>query len=595
MAEKMPVENLLAQETIGKFQLIAELGHGAMADVFLAVARGPVGFSKLQVLKVLRGSHAEVPEVFGLFLDEARLAARLNHPNVVQTSEVCHEESRVYLVMEYLEGQTLERVLRRARRQGGLPLMMHLRALADALAGLHHAHELCDFDGTPLRVVHRSVSPENLFLTYDGPIKVVDFGIAKAATASVETQGGVLKGKVGYMAPEQAMGLPVDRRADLFSVGVLLWEAATGAKFWGERGEIQILHHLSQGDLPTLRVIPAGFPPRLLPICLKALAVDPAQRYASAAEMQADLEALLQADSHAVSAREVGEKVAELFADKRAEVRELIEQQLNGLRLTGKGGNLLPPSRFGQTGASPTHRESSTAGHERRISHSTSPVAGVRPSSSSTMFAVGAMATGFLVLAVMAIRALTSPIDVRTTTARLDALHPQDLAVVLRASPVDARMFLDDIALNRNPFEGRLPRDGATHRLLVTAPNHEPHAELLTFDGDLSREITLLPLAAASPTAPAPPPEPHAASSAPPASRVGVSAHGGALATATAAASAASPSAAASGVSPPPAVSAADPPLDESLPPPRAPHPGVRQLDRDDPWAAPGGSAAPGP
>jgi serine/threonine-protein kinase len=583
MAEKMPMESLPAQETIGKFQLLAELGHGAMADVFLAVARGPAGFSKLQVLKVLRGTHADVPEVLALFLDEARLAARLNHPNVVQTSEVCHEGDHVYLVMEYLEGQPLTRVTRRARRQGGLPLGMHLRVLADALAGLHHAHELTDFDGTPLQVVHRCVSPDNLFLAYGGQIKVVDFGIAKAATASVETQGGTLKGRVSYMAPEQAMSLPVDRRADLFAVGILLWEAATGEKFWGDRSEIQILHHLSKGELPQVRAIPEHFPAALRPICLKALAVDPAQRHATAAEFQADLERVLQAEAHAVSARDVGEKVAELFADKRAEMREMIEQQLNGLRLTDRGGSLHRP-------APSLFRDSSTASHERRSSHTMRPVEGDRPPSSSTVLAVGAMAGGFLVLLVMAIRALTSPVEMRTTSARVTPRPASELSASLRASPADARLFLDDVALSHNPFEGKLPRDGATHRLLVTAPNHEPHAELLTFTGDVSREIQLLPLAAA-PRASSPEPRGSVAPS-PGAKGVPHGAASPSLPLASASLPAASaPPPAASAVTP--AAPAADAPLDDALPPPpRAPKE-TRKLDRDDPWAAPATSASP--
>lgn len=177
---------------IGKYHLLATLGRGGMAEVFLAVIQGPAGFSKLVVLKELRPELSSEPEFLSMFLDEARLAARLQHPNVVQTNEVGHEGSRHFIAMEYLDGQPLSRVLSRMR--GQLPLPLHLRVLSETLAALHYAHELRDFDGTPLAVVHRDVTPHNVFVTYDGEVKLVDFGIAKATDSSTETRTGVLKG-----------------------------------------------------------------------------------------------------------------------------------------------------------------------------------------------------------------------------------------------------------------------------------------------------------------------------------------------------------------------------------------------------------------
>ncbi|RYE83870.1 MAG: serine/threonine protein kinase, partial [Myxococcales bacterium] len=313
--------------SLGKYHLIAELGHGGMADVYLAAARGPAGFSKLQVIKQLRPALAENQEVLAMFLDEARLAARLNHPNVVQTFEVeQQDEGGCFIAMEYLDGQPLDRVLRRAKKQGGLPVPMVLRVLIDTLAGLHHAHELLDYDGRPLRVVHRDVSPQNIFVTYEGQVKVVDFGIAKAANGSTETRAGVLKGKLAYMPPEQAIGGAVDARTDLFAVGVLLVEGLTGQKFWGPATDIQILHRLSSGDLPSL---PADLdvPPALHRVCQRALARSPSDRYPGTAPMQADLEAALQALG-GCSARDVGLHVARLFADRRTQARAVIDEQL---------------------------------------------------------------------------------------------------------------------------------------------------------------------------------------------------------------------------------------------------------------------------
>jgi eukaryotic-like serine/threonine-protein kinase len=216
---------------IGKYRVIAELGRGGMANVYLTVAQGPVGVQKLVALKVLRASVATEPETLAMFLDEARLAAQLNHANIVKTYEVGSEGGRHIIVMEYLEGQTLSAVLRKAKSAGApLPLPIFLRVILSVLDGLHYAHELTAYDGSPLQLVHRDVSPQNVFLTYDGQIKVVDFGIAKAATSESRTATGVIKGKLSYMAPEQMVASGIDRRADVYSVGCVLWAAVAGEK-----------------------------------------------------------------------------------------------------------------------------------------------------------------------------------------------------------------------------------------------------------------------------------------------------------------------------------------------------------------------------
>ncbi|MDB4940788.1 MAG: serine/threonine protein kinase, partial [Labilithrix sp.] len=209
----------------GKYQLFASLGRGGMADVFLAVARGQMGFNKLAVVKRLRQALAEEAAFRTMFLDEARLAARLSHPNIVHTYEVGEQDGVYFIAMEYLEGQSLNKVMKEAlRRKDGLEPEVSARIIADALGGLGYAHGLADYDGRPLGIIHRDVSPHNIFVTYDGHTKLVDFGIAKAALSSTETEVGVLKGKVAYMSPEQAMGGRIDQRADIFAMGIVLWE-----------------------------------------------------------------------------------------------------------------------------------------------------------------------------------------------------------------------------------------------------------------------------------------------------------------------------------------------------------------------------------
>src|SRR5271170_1756872 len=259
------------QPALRKYRLIAEIGRGGMADVFLAVVQGPAGFNKLVVIKKTRPELAQDPEFLAMFLDEARLAARLNHPNVVQTTEVGQDGERYFIAMEYLDGQPLNRI--RARAPAAFTTPMQVRVLADTLAGLHHAHELCDFDGTQLGVVHRDATPQNVFVTYDGLVKVVDFGIAKAVDSSSETRTGVVKGKVTYMAPEQARGERVDRRADIFAAGVMLWEGVAGRRMWKGIPELTVVHELINGKLPSIREAVPEVSDGLAKICERATAI----------------------------------------------------------------------------------------------------------------------------------------------------------------------------------------------------------------------------------------------------------------------------------------------------------------------------------
>jgi tRNA A-37 threonylcarbamoyl transferase component Bud32 len=314
-----------ADEAVGKYQIVLPLGQGGTADVYLAVADGPSGFTKLVVVKVLRKSLASDADFRLMFLSEARLAARLHHPNIVQTNEVIEVDGAPVLVMEYLDGQPLSQVIVRGK-QGGLTLAMQLRVLADALAGLHAAHELADFDGTPLGVVHRDVSPHNLFVTVQGEAKVLDFGIAKLERSLVETEVGTVKGKLRYMAPEQIAGDKLDRRADVYAAGVILWEALTGERMWKASSEPEIRARVLAADLPE--VVRPEVPPTLARICRRALSRLPADRHATARALADELEGAMAELRLEASHREIGETVARLFADVRAATKRTIETKL---------------------------------------------------------------------------------------------------------------------------------------------------------------------------------------------------------------------------------------------------------------------------
>lgn len=313
----------------GKYRLLGELGRGGMATVYLAAVEGPSRFTKLVVVKQLHAELSAELEFREMFLDEARLAARLSHPNIVQTYEVIEGDGKFLLVMEYLEGQPLSNVRSRLARRKVLTLPDQVRILCDVLEGLHAAHEATDWDGTPLSVVHRDVSPHNIFVTYEGLVKVVDFGVAKASTSSQRTQTGVIKGKISYMAPEQALGKKVDRRADVFAVGIMLWEAIAERRLWKDIPDPGIMHYLASDQVPKLLEFAPNAPPLLVSICDRALAVDPKDRFATAAEMRAALDQYIATLPKRPEVREFGVMLAEQFVEERAKIRSVIERQLS--------------------------------------------------------------------------------------------------------------------------------------------------------------------------------------------------------------------------------------------------------------------------
>ncbi len=317
--------------TLSRYRLLARLGSGGMAEVYLVLSEGPGGFSKLQVLKLMRSdlTDQERPDFLQMFQDEARLAARLNHPNIVQSTEVGAEDGQPFIVMEFLDGQPLNRVQQRARHQGaGFALEMELFVLCQVLEGLDYAHRLTDYDGTPLHIVHRDVSPQNVFVTYTGQTKLVDFGVAKTLESS-RTRAGVVKGKVAYMPPEQVTGSGgIDHRADLFSVGVLLWEAVAGQPMHAELSVYESLHRLVRGDLPNIRNVQPEVPDELARILERALKLDPKQRYPDADAFRHDLLEYLEATSK-VRARDVGDAVARLFARERNELSGVIRRAMS--------------------------------------------------------------------------------------------------------------------------------------------------------------------------------------------------------------------------------------------------------------------------
>jgi hypothetical protein len=427
---------------------------------------------------------------------------------------VGQEGERYFIAMEYLEGQPLNRVIHRLQKAGGLSLPMHLRVIADALAGLHHAHELTDYDGTPLGVVHRDVTPHNVFVTYDGLVKVVDFGIAKALNSSSETRTGVLKGKVAYMAPEQARGERVDRRADIFSMGVMMWEAATGKRLWKGVPDITILQRLLSGEIQTPRSVKPEVPEKLETIIMKALSHQREDRYETAADLQNAVDAYLEETGERASARDVGKLIGTHFEADRHKIKGIIEEQLRAKPVeaftlpvidqhthSGSGGahadraslssvsdaaKADPAGSTSYTGANVLFASTATASNEAGRSR-------------RGLVAGGALAAG-AVLAVAFWQMTKSPppapqlpvSGAATHEAVAPAPGATDVEVNIAAYPQEAKLFLDDRLLVSNPFKGKLPKDATAHHLRIEAPGFLGQTKDVALDKDSMIEVSLM-------------------------------------------------------------------------------------------------------
>lgn len=275
---------------VGRYALFDEIAKGGMATVHIGRLLGPVGFLRTVAIKRLHPELARDPEFVSMFIDEARLAARIRHPNVAPTLDVVADRGELFLVMEYLEGEALSGLIRKAASAGSrIPAELVASILVGALHGLHAAHEALDDRGRPLELVHRDVSPQNLFVGKDGMTRVLDFGVAKAAGRIQSTRAGLVKGKLTYMAPEQLRSEVVTRQADIYAIAVVLWEVLTGKRlFQGDAASI-VRARLRDAEVPRPSQV-GHSPPELDDLVLRGLATDPKERFATALEMAIALE-----------------------------------------------------------------------------------------------------------------------------------------------------------------------------------------------------------------------------------------------------------------------------------------------------------------
>lgn len=450
----MPIE-------LGQYTLIAEIGRGGMAAVYLASHQKPSGAHELVVVKEPRFDADE--EAVLMFLDEAHLMARLDHPKVVRTIAVGQSGGRNFIVLEYLRGQPLSRLVEvLGEHERLLPLVVH--CLCEALEGLHFAHELTGEDGHPLDVVHRDVTPHNVFCTYDGKVKLMDFGIAKTIASRVQTRAGVLKGKLKYMAPEQVSREALDRRADIYAVGIVLWECLTGRPMYAETSDAAVIHRVLTGTTPRARDIAPEAPEALLAAADRALAPDRNQRFASADEMRDALRDYLDRAIPRPSAEELGRVLTEQFEDERRDAALIAEAHLADL-----------------------HAPISASTSAQSVSTTTHPISSEAMARTGWLPLVGLAAVGAVAVVATQVCSHHGPSPTEVTAPQ----ETIEVELSVSVSPEQAEVFLDDHLLGTGTYRGRLPLDGRSHQLRVESPGFAPQIETFEADDDIELNIEL--------------------------------------------------------------------------------------------------------
>jgi serine/threonine protein kinase len=338
----MPIE---AGATFGKYEIMRRLALGGMAEIFLARVTGPGGFEKIVVLKRVLSNIADDDKFVEMFLDEARLAATLQHPNIADVYDVGEAEGSPFMAMEFVYGQDSRalRMTTRERREK-IPLAVSLAIIHGVASALDYAHARRGADGKPLQLVHRDVSASNIMISYDGAVKLLDFGIARATSHQTKTVTGTLKGKVPYMSPEQCRGQPLDRRSDLFSLGIVMFELTVGRRPFRGDNDFDVMDKIVHGRAPAPSTIVDNYPADLEAIVMKLLEHDPALRYQTAEGMLHDLDAFLAKHRLWISSKSIGKYMRHLFSAKIAAWERAESDGVTlGEHLTSTG--VTPPSQ----------------------------------------------------------------------------------------------------------------------------------------------------------------------------------------------------------------------------------------------------------
>ncbi|HEV8323349.1 MAG TPA: PEGA domain-containing protein [Myxococcota bacterium] len=453
---------------LGSYQCLAAIGQGGMAEVFLARHEGKMGFEKLVVLKCIHPHLAKQKYFVDMFLDEARLAARINDPHVVQIYELGEADGVLFIAMEYLAGESLRAVLKgSAQRNRLVDPRLAARIVADAAAGLHAAHELRDTAGEPLDVVHRDASPGNIIVLYNGGVKVVDFGVAKARGKVAQTTGGEVKGKFAYMSPEQLLGEEVDRRADVFSLGVVLWEALTVKRLFRAENDGATVKLILEGTAPPPSAMRADVPPELDRITLRALAKDRQDRYQTAEALRAALEGYLHGTGGPSGPLELAAYMRDLFPERVRARTNLLESAARPEAGAVAPEDLDLDAELDSQDSSSVSIAVEDRATMREIHHAL--LRGQRAQRRKRLLITAAVALLFaVVLSGVAVKVWRS--DTSRPAVVLNAPGATKGKARIDVTPADARVSLDGEAVAGAPpllLEALAP---GTHELTVTAP-----------------------------------------------------------------------------------------------------------------------------
>jgi serine/threonine protein kinase len=400
----------LSMETLERYKLLARLAQGGMAEVYFAAREVAPFHHHPAVIKRLHPHLAQDPKLVQMFLDEARLLCKLEHPHIVRTLEAGIIDGQCCIAMEYLEGQPLQIVLRRAYESGQLSIALAVRIVASMLDALHYAHELGDESGQRLEIVHRDISPHNVFVTNSGDVKLLDFGIAKARTQEGSTATGMVKGKAGYIAPEQATAATVDRRADIWAVGVVLWEALTGRRLFKADSDAATILLTLTADIPSASSVRADVPEALDAILERALERDPDLRYQTAFEMHLELRDWLASAAGSEAQGALAQMMRATFALEIVEQRRFASMLIARSDCTPPSIRAVTTSSGGRGSTPPGERES--GGHtSRQTLRFDAPTARrsfayARPLAVATLF--GTISAGVTLLVIVALHTPSS-------------------------------------------------------------------------------------------------------------------------------------------------------------------------------------------
>lgn len=334
---------------LGRYEILAAIGSGGMATIYLGKIAGPAGFEKPLALKVIHSHLVEDPQFVQMFFDEARIASQLQHPNIVQIFELGEAGGIFFIAMEYLRGENVGTVIQRVIGDGDRKMDPRIAChiIMEAAEGLHYAHELTSLDDQPLRLVHRDISPQNLFVTFNGSVKLMDFGIARAVGLAHSTRPGSLKGKFSYMSPEQVRGHEIDSRSDIFGLGVVLWEMLTGRRLFKGRNDLESLRLAGEANVTAVGSIRTGIPPELDRVLARALAKQPSDRYSTALEFNTDLGLVMDRLGSSITTHELAQRMKGWFGDEIEKKRKLLMKTASSNKEATDGGS--PPTPMAQT------------------------------------------------------------------------------------------------------------------------------------------------------------------------------------------------------------------------------------------------------